>query len=163
MRQISKKFNELITGTSESKMNKAMDQISYNAAQREQQTDAIMKDTTYVEWLVDFITEDTICMDDYVYDSSEINETDKTNVEKFDLLYNAVDVYAYYKKIYPTEDRCDRFYKVRYNENGFKVGYFLGCGNVFFVQKIAFDNKNEFIDFNEVLRFRNQHKQRVRN
>lgn len=86
-----------------------------------------------------------------MYSFNKLSDFDRKNVEMLNLFYSGIDKYARKNYIYPLLCDFGNFYKVKLNNFGFDVGMLVGQGTVFFFNKTAMENEDEFIDFNDVM------------
>ena len=128
-----------------------MDTIERLTKKREE-TEKIMSNTTYIEWLIQFTQDkESFYDDDWSYFPEKISESDKENVEKLRLFYDGINKYAENNYIYPTSYNCGEFHKVKLNDFHFEIGYMAGQGVLFFFRKAPLEDDKEFIDFNDII------------
>lgn len=124
-----------------------MDIIEKLTKDREE-TEEIMSNTAYIEWLIQFTQDkESFYDDDWSYFPEKISESDKENVEKLGLLYKGIYKYAENNYIYPTSYN----YKVKLNDFRFEIGYIAGQGVTYFFRKAPLEDDKEFIDFNDII------------
>ena len=128
-----------------------MDIIEKLTKDREE-TERIMSNTTYIEWLIQFTQDKESFYDnDWSYFPEKISESDKENVEKLGLFYKGINKYAENNIIYPTSYNYGEFHKVKLNDFRFEIGYRAGQGVSFFFRKASLEDDKEFIDFNDII------------
>ena len=119
---------------------------------RNEEIKVMMSNTNYLEWLTQFTKDkEGFSDEDWLYFPERIKDSDKAKVEKLGLFYDGIDNYAKLNYIYPLPCAFGNFYKIRLNEIGFEIGMLIGQGTVFFCKKVEVENKQEFIDFNDIM------------
>ena len=112
----------------------------------------LMSNTEYIKWLDEFTQDkDGFSDDDWLYFPEKIEESDKNNVEKLNIFYEGIKQYAKKNYIRKSEIEFGDFYKIRLDDLGFKIGMMSGQGVFFFCEKVPVDNKESFIDFNDII------------
>lgn len=145
-------MNKLKTEEGKKKYSKWVEDYIKKQNEKEQNIKAMMSNTDYFEWLVEFTKDrDEFCDDQWLYFPEEICDTDLKNVENLSLFYEAIDGYASKNYYYPVDSEFGNSYKVKLNDLGFEIGILVGQGTIFFCKKISIENDNEFIDFNDIL------------
>ena len=115
-------------------------------------TKALMSNTNYLEWLNQFTQDKEGFSDnDWLYFPERIKKSDNENVDKLCLFYEGIRQYAESNHIYPLKCNFGNFYKIRLNKIGFEIGILNGQGTKFFCNKVAVENEQEFIDFNDIM------------
>lgn len=112
----------------------------------------LMSNTNYLEWINQFTqNKKGFFDDDWIYFPEQISDSDKENVEKLWLFYEGISGYADLNNIYPLQCDFGNFYKIRLDKIGFEIGVLIGQEAVFFCNKVAVKNEQEFIDFNDIM------------
>ena len=128
-----------------------MDIIEKLTKDREE-TEKIMSNTTYIEWLIQFTQDkESFYDDEWSYFPEKISESDKENVEKLGLFYKGITKYADNNYIDPTPYNYGEFHKVKLNDFRFEIGYMAGQGVTYFFRKAPLEDDKEFIDFNDIM------------
>lgn len=122
---------------------------------------SLISNTNYFEWLNQFTQDkEVFYSDDWLYTPELIKDSDKENVDKLCFFYKGIDDYATQKNIYPLQCEFGNFYKIRLDAIGFEIGVLIGQGTVFFCEKVAVENEQEFIDFNDIMKNQIQSKKK---
>ncbi len=112
-------------------------------------TKIIMSNPEYIEWIEEFTKDKQGFSDEDIH---LYKDAEKANIEKLRLFYRGLDTYAKANHIYPELNEFGCFYKVKYNNSGYQVGYFEGQGTtVYYLTILSLRRNKEFIDFNDVL------------
>ena len=99
--------------------------LSYNEKIRKinEQKKEILSSPDYMLWLKDFTTrEGDFCDGDWSYFPSDIDYTDKKQVEKLELLYEIIESYANENYIYPKISDISYYFRLKYEDIGYKIG-----------------------------------------
>ena len=115
----------------------------------------LISDTSYLEWLISYTNKYGSFCDEDIF-SLYGDETDKTNIGHLYLFFRGIKDYADENFIYPTPTEYGEYYKVRLNYECFKIGVSIGQGTIFYVDKSVIENKNEFIDFIDIMNNKKQ-------
>jgi hypothetical protein len=119
----------------------------------------ILSNTKYIDWLENFTKEHKEFTDDeWTYCPEKLSISDLEKVNKLHLLYDGIDEYASKNYLYPTVVDFGAVHKIKLNNTGFEIGVFTGQGSLFFCRriKISKNNKQNFIDFNDIINNKKQ-------
>jgi len=112
----------------------------------------MISNTSYIDWLNQFTKDKkSFCDDQWLYFPEKISSTDRENVEKLNLFYEGINIYAKQNHIYPTLCNFGNFYRVNLNDFGFEIGTLIGQETIFFFNKVSLKNNKNFIDFNDIM------------
>lgn len=110
----------------------------------------------YVNWLCGFVLRhECFYDDDWFYFPEKISEEDNEKVKDLKLFFEGIEKYANEMGIsYEAyEHGWGYYYKIRINENGFRIGTMHGQGTSFSCQKVIIENENDFIDVSDIISF----------
>lgn len=152
-------LKDLETPEGLAKMHNWLDKYAKKEKDKYEKIKIMMSNTNYLEWLNQFTQDKNgFYDDDWQYSPDLITESDKENVEKLGLFYEGIEKYATSNYISPSLCEFGNFYKIRLDEKGFEIGFLIGQGTVFFCKKVAVENKQEFIDINDIITGKKQEK-----
>lgn len=124
--------------------------------EKQKERETIGSSDTYVNWLKGFMADkESFSDDDWVYNPEEISPDDLKNVGKLYFLLDVIDNYATENNISELSIPSGLYYNVKYNDFMFKVGICVGQGGYCFCEKTTGDENTEFIDFNDVIKSKN--------
>lgn len=106
----------------------------------------------YILWLNKFTeTNPEFSDEDFIYFPEKIGEYDNNYVDDLGLFFEVIDRYA--EKNYIPAIPCDfgKFYPIRYGDFGYHIGCLRGQGVVCFCHKVPVINKDNFIDYNDIM------------
>ena len=119
--------------------------------------DEISSKTDYINWVINYSkNKKEFYSDDYFYHFDILDEESKTNIEHLCFLYDAIDRYSNKNYIYPTTTEFGNYYKIKYNNQGFQIGFMAGQGIIFYCKKCQIDDS--FLDFNDLINNKKQKK-----
>ncbi len=145
-------LKNLETPEGESTMNKFIKEYIEKENVKSEKIKILMSNTNYLEWLNQFTQDKEGFSDnDWLYFPEQISDSDKENVEKLCLFYEGINGYADSNHIYPLQSYFGNFYRIRLDKIGFEIGILIGQETVFFCNKVAVENEQEFIDFNDIM------------
>ena len=111
----------------------------------------IISNNDYILWLEKFtITNPNFTTEDWLYYPNKISDEDKEQVKKLELFYSGIDMYAESNFIYPTSFEYGVYYKIKFNNIGYKISMVTGQGVRYFCKRVEIDNQEDFIDFNDI-------------
>lgn len=119
----------------------------------------IISNSEYISWLENFTAENSFFTDDqWTYCPEKISVENKKCVEKLNLFYSAIVIYAQKNYIYPKYDELGAVLYIKYNGVGYEIGQMCGQGTITFCSrvKIEKDNENNFIEFTDVINNKKQ-------
>ena len=117
--------------------------------QRNEEVNSILSNKEYINWLLNFLNSYPSFIDDSLYFSNNISKTDKINLNKLKLLYKGIDKYCKNNYLYPTLTEYGKYYKIKYNDITFIIGYIIGENSYYYSKKI--DGLDNCIDFDNIL------------
>lgn len=107
----------------------------------------------YLKWLINFTNKYPIFSDDYFLLFRNNNtELDCNNAENLCLLYYEIAKYAKENNIKPFYIDDNIVYKIRVDNIGFLIGNLDGRGRIFFCNRVEVDNNLEFINFEDIIK-----------
>ena len=117
----------------------------------------IISSEDYILWLTEFSKKySDFSNDSWLYSHKNIDEKDSINVEKLNLLYNAIENYANKNFISPIKDNEGQYYSIHYNNIGYNVGIIMYQGSLYFCQR-TYPNENS-INFKDIMENKKQPK-----
>ena len=126
-----------------------------NEVLKEEIEDSLFNNLDYLKWLVKFINEYPIFSDDYfLLFRNKGSELDCNNAENLYLLYYEIAKYAKEFNIEPFYLDDNIVYKIRIDNIGFLIGNLDGKGRIFFCNRVEIDNVLEFINFEDIIKFK---------
>lgn len=109
----------------------------------------------YINWLERFTKKNpSFTNDDCLYFKEEIDENDLKQISKLQSFYEVIEKYANENYIYPDTTEFGIFFKIKFENTGFKIGLFTGQGTFFFCSRVQ--PEKGFIDLHDII---NDHKQ----
>lgn len=149
---VEEMLKDLETPEAEAEMNEFIESRLKKEKVKSGEIKILMSNANYLEWLNQFTQDKKGFFDDHwLYLPEQINDSDKENVEKLCLFYEGINGYARLNHIYPLQCDFGNFYRIRLDKIGFEIGILIGQGTVFFCNKVAVENEQEFIDFNDIM------------
>lgn len=110
----------------------------------------LISNQDYINWLISFtIKHPNFTSDDWLYSPDELSKEDKEQVEKLGLLYMAIEDYTNKNYISKGSSENSSFYKIQFNNVGFKIGLSINQGTLFFCLRTT--PKNDFINFDDII------------
>ena len=128
--------------------------LSYNEKIRKinEQKKEILSSPDYMLWLQDFIArEGVFCDDDMLYSFIDISDTDKKQIEKLGLLYEIIESYASKNYIYPQVGNTNCYFRLKYEDVGYKIGVIPRQGTTFYCEREDINKEEAYIDFNDIV------------
>lgn len=123
----------------------------YERVKREKIED-LLTDADFFAWL-DLFTQEYEGFDDgrWKHRHNKISEEDRTNIERLNFLYEAIDLWASKNEIYPISDLPGEisFYKIKIGNAYYEIGISYLSNLSCFCNRI--DKEEDFIDFEDVL------------
>ena len=123
--------------------------------EKEEQNEDVKKiifSERYIKWLNDFTKKNGgFTENDYLYFNDKISDIDKENVNKLNVLYETINNYAKKNYIAETPWEYGSFYRIKYDDNGYKIGAIYGKGIMYFCYRIPINKEDYFIDFKNIL------------
>lgn len=112
----------------------------------------------YIIWLENYTKKHpTFTSDEYLFSSKKMPDIDKKNTESLGTLYELIKNYATENFILPQADQLGYHYQITYNGNSYKIGYMQGH-EFFYYCTATTPNKENTIDFNDILENKRQFK-----
>jgi hypothetical protein len=112
----------------------------------------IVSSDEYVKWIKKFMSNKSkIFDDDYSYYSNRVNNEDKEKLDFLSAFFDGIDHYASDRDIYPCTCESGVYYDVKYKDFFFKIGILIGQGSCCFCERSLFNNKKEYIDFEDII------------
>ena len=117
----------------------------------------IFSNISYINWLIKF-TQEYSSFSDYniIYCKDILSEDDQENVKNLKYFYEDINKYAKKNYLYSINDKNGNFYKVIYNNIGFEIGIMYGKEIIYSCRRIPIENKDEFIDLNDIINDKKQ-------
>ncbi len=126
--------------------------------EKDEKAKAIVSNLDYINWMKQFsIQHPTTIFDDEIWfsDIKKISEQDKEKIMQLYYFYRGIDNWANQNLIYPEEtyrNSCfGYYYNIQLNGDGFKVGILHGQGSRCYYVKADGLNRENFIDFQDIL------------
>lgn len=111
----------------------------------------------YIIWLNKFTESYPEFSDeDFIYFPEKISEYDNNYVCDLGLFFEVIDRYAEKNYICSLPCNFGKYYPVRYGENGYHIGCLVGQGVVCFCHKVDVLDKNNFIDYEDIIQNKKQ-------
>ena len=121
----------------------------YNEEYRRSQE--LVSNTSYIDWIKDYIKNKDFVIDDYLeIDHQPINEEDKAKLKQMCLFHHGISQYATENHIYPRPFNCGLYYRIKYNDLLFDIGYTGGLEIYYSIIK-AKEDGIKYIDFNDIM------------
>ena len=112
----------------------------------------------YINWMKKFSSQyPTTIYNDEIWFSgiTKVSEQDKEKIRQLSYFYRGIKNWASQNLIYPEEiyenAHFGYYYNIQLNGEGFQVGILHGQGSICYYEKVAVVNKENFIDFQDIL------------
>ena len=135
-------------------VNKNKEKLTKEREERKRKIKALLSNYDYMNWLNKFTKDNNgFYTEYYLYNTLEISKEDLDNVNKFKLLFEGIDKYAYKNYIYPDIDDYQIVYGIKDNVNEiyYKIGLITGQGSYYFCDRVEYTDEMNFIDFNDIM------------
>ncbi len=114
--------------------------------------DEISMNYYYINWLKTFTDMyGDFCTNDEWLQDERVDEKDRNNAKKLDILYDIIDEYASEKRLVFTPNDNANELSVRYINSAFKIGFMVGQGGFFYCQRITPDE--QMINFADIVNY----------
>ena len=110
----------------------------------------------YIKWLEMFTMKYSSFSDqDWVYGFNKLSDSDMKNVQNLHLLYKQIENYSIKNHISNIDSGIGNFYKLKSDNGEFEVGTLYGKGNLFFCNRVKFDDNKNIVNFNDIINYKN--------
>ena len=118
----------------------------------QQEKKNIVSNSEYISWLENYtINHPNFTTEDWLYYPNKISDIDKEMVKKLEIFYGGIESYANKNYIYPSCFEYGVYYKIKFNNIGYKLSMVTGQGIRYFCKRVELENNDEFIDFNDIM------------
>lgn len=125
--------------------------------ERNARTEAMFSDTDYINWLIYFTNRNGNFSDDaWIYFPEKLDPKDKPYVDNFNLFYSGIEKYASLNYIYPEYTDHGNFYRIKYNNIGFKIGIESGQGTYCYCVREVISDEIKYIDLDDIINNKKQ-------
>lgn len=150
MNVADKILKEMSTAAGQEKMKKWAEEYIEKENAKNMKIKKMMSNTDYIKWLDKFTIEHpNFSDDDWLYFPEKISKEDLELVNNLYLIYQGIEKYANENYIYPTACDFGNFYKIKWENAGFKIGVLVGQGTLFFCNRVQIEDG--FIDFKDII------------
>ena len=123
--------------------------------QEEILAEELVSNEDYIKWLEKFTEKySDFCDDDFLYNDGSISVKDKENVEKLDLFFKGISMYAQNNYIYAKTQNSlvfgNYYYNITANNITYEIGMMFGQGTICYCNRYD-DNIDDAIDFNDII------------
>lgn len=124
----------------------------------EEKISRIVYSDYYLSWLEQFTLKNHCFSDDILlYSQDEISDEERDMILDLHLLYIIIDDYADSNNLFAFNCNDGQYYKICYNDVYYKIGVISGQSTHFFARMVSTEDKDNFIDFNIIMKERISH------
>ena len=124
----------------------------------EEKTNRIIYSDCYLLWLEQFTLKNPCFSSDILLYSQEgITDEETDMIGDLHFLYEIIEDYANRNTLPAFNCYHGQYYKISYNNICYKIGVISGQGTHFFTRRVNTENKDNFIDFNIIMKERISH------
>ena len=124
----------------------------------EEKTNRIIYSDCYLLWIEQFTLKNPCFSSDILLYSQEgITDEETDMIGDLHFLYEIIEDYANRNTLPAFNCYHGQYYKISYNNICYKIGVISGQGTHFFTRRVNTENKDNFIDFNIIMKERVSH------
>lgn len=106
----------------------------------------------YMNWLEEYTKEESCITTNMYLLKEEMSQKEIAYTSILNQLFEIINNYSNQNYIYPQTNKYGTYYRIKYNNIGYNIGYFRNQSpNIYFCIKINLNPQKEYIDFNDIL------------